>query len=226
MGRAMVLLAPQHVDPDDNYTLSREGISHFCRTGCEFTALDRFEREFYLYQRILLVRCVLAVADEVCAWVGGRGGGVGEYGSSIGDPLLWRCARSRYMCRRDSHIADFAPAKPPLFFLVVACHCLLPCRHGAPHGATAALLPQVPPVESVHRVEAQHPVASHATGWGSPAPGPVPGQSPPAVRAAEAAALGGPASLRNPFSDNLNNGTAKKIGFSKKVVIKIPSSKP
>jgi hypothetical protein len=72
---SMVLLAPQHVDPDDNYTLSREGISHFCRTGCEFTALDRFEREFYLYQRILLVRCVLAVADEVCAWVGGRGGG-------------------------------------------------------------------------------------------------------------------------------------------------------
>ena len=36
------------------------------------------------------------------------------------------------------------------------------------------------------------------------------------VAAAEAAALGGPASLRNPFSDNLNNGTEKKNRFKQK----------
>jgi hypothetical protein len=50
------LISPQDMAPDDNYTLSREGLSHFCRDGCEFTPLERFEREFYLFQRILHVR--------------------------------------------------------------------------------------------------------------------------------------------------------------------------
>ena len=39
-------------DPDAYYTMSRSGITHFVGSESEFTSLDQWEREFYLYQRV------------------------------------------------------------------------------------------------------------------------------------------------------------------------------
>ncbi len=64
----MRLISPAEMDPSNNYTLSREGVSHFSTSGCDFTPLEQFEREFNLYQRILHVSSSLCCLSRgMCA---------------------------------------------------------------------------------------------------------------------------------------------------------------
>jgi hypothetical protein len=42
--------------PEDYYTMSRAGITHFCKGESEFTSLDNWEREFFLFNMIRKVR--------------------------------------------------------------------------------------------------------------------------------------------------------------------------
>lgn len=51
----LVLTNHAHIDPNDYYTVSRLGITHFAHNSSEFMPLEKFERENYLYSLIIKV---------------------------------------------------------------------------------------------------------------------------------------------------------------------------
>lgn len=48
-----------HINPDDYYTVSRLGVTHFAHNSSEFMTMEKFERENYLYSLIVKVCGVL-----------------------------------------------------------------------------------------------------------------------------------------------------------------------
>lgn len=51
-----------HINPDDYYTVSRLGITHFAHNSSEFMPMEKFERENYIYSLIVKVcRCCCCV---------------------------------------------------------------------------------------------------------------------------------------------------------------------
>jgi hypothetical protein len=48
------LMTVEHheTDPIDYFTMSREGITHFMKNESEFTSLDDWEREYYLFNQV------------------------------------------------------------------------------------------------------------------------------------------------------------------------------
>ena len=52
----MRVIRPGDVNPDNSYTLSAEGVTRFSKDGSDFTSLEQFEREFYLYNMVIQVR--------------------------------------------------------------------------------------------------------------------------------------------------------------------------
>lgn len=41
------------IDPDNYYTMSRAGVTHFYHTETDFTSLDQWEREYFLYTKMM-----------------------------------------------------------------------------------------------------------------------------------------------------------------------------
>jgi len=56
----------KQVDPDNYYTLSKSGILHMRKGDTSFTKLDQWEREYYLFSRMMQV-CV-CVCLSIC-WI-------------------------------------------------------------------------------------------------------------------------------------------------------------
>jgi hypothetical protein len=53
------------INPDDYYTASRLGITHFAHNSSEFVALEKFEREHYIYSLIVKVRLLADLYDYI-----------------------------------------------------------------------------------------------------------------------------------------------------------------
>lgn len=53
---SLSLTTHAHIDPDDYYTVSRLGVTHFAYQSSEFVTMEAFEREKYLYSLIVKVR--------------------------------------------------------------------------------------------------------------------------------------------------------------------------
>lgn len=50
-------IAEHHeVDPADYYTMSRAGVTHFLNGETDFITLSQWEREYFLYTRMMKVR--------------------------------------------------------------------------------------------------------------------------------------------------------------------------
>lgn len=52
----LALATHAEIDPNDYYTVSRLGITHFSHNSSEFVPLDKFEQEHYQYSAIIMVR--------------------------------------------------------------------------------------------------------------------------------------------------------------------------
>ncbi|TYZ68618.1 hypothetical protein PybrP1_002809 [[Pythium] brassicae (nom. inval.)] len=50
---SLSLTTHAHIDPDDYYTVSRLGVTHFAHNSSEFMTMEKFERENYLYSLIV-----------------------------------------------------------------------------------------------------------------------------------------------------------------------------
>lgn len=58
----LVLTNHAHINPDNYYTVSRLGVTHFAHNSSEFMPMEKFERENYIYSLIVKVcRCCCCV---------------------------------------------------------------------------------------------------------------------------------------------------------------------
>jgi hypothetical protein len=55
------IIKHDNIDPENYYTMSRAGVTQFYYTDTDFTSLDQWEREYFLYTKVILLPCSACV---------------------------------------------------------------------------------------------------------------------------------------------------------------------